>query len=51
MAKANGRFRSDRRGARIGRNFLNAIGGAPSEPDPPAPYTPPAEPAGFREND
>ncbi|MCW3008209.1 MAG: hypothetical protein JWP17_2835 [Solirubrobacterales bacterium] len=51
MAKANERFRPDRRGARIGRNFLDAIGGAPSEPDPPTPYKPPAEPAGFREND
>jgi hypothetical protein len=34
LARARERFRPDRRGARIGRQLLNAIGGAPSEPDP-----------------
>ncbi|HEY8582800.1 MAG TPA: hypothetical protein VIL49_07625 [Capillimicrobium sp.] len=36
LAKARERFRPDRRGARFGRSFLDAIGGRPSEPDPPA---------------
>lgn len=34
LARSRERFRPDRRGARIGRQLLNAIGGAPSEPDP-----------------
>ncbi|HEU4656791.1 MAG TPA: hypothetical protein VFR97_04675 [Capillimicrobium sp.] len=34
LAKARERFRPDRRGAKVGREVLNAIGGAPSEPDP-----------------
>jgi hypothetical protein len=49
LAKAQERFRSDRRGARFGRDLLNAIGGAPSEPDPPPPYKPPPEPVGHRD--
>lgn len=35
LARAEHRFRPDRRSARLSRDFLNAIGGAPSEPDPP----------------
>lgn len=34
LERARQRFRPDRRGARVGRQLLNAIGGAPSEPDP-----------------
>lgn len=34
LARAQRRFRPDRRAARLGRDLLNAIGGAPSEPDP-----------------
>ncbi len=35
--RAQHRFRPDRPGARFGNAFLNAIGGAPSLPDPPPP--------------
>jgi hypothetical protein len=35
LARARERFRADRRSARLGRRLLDAIGGAPSEPDPP----------------
>ncbi len=42
-ARAEERFRPDRRSARLGQRFLNAIGGAPSEPDPPPPYRPPSD--------
>jgi hypothetical protein len=48
LTKAQARFNVDRRGARVGSRVLDAIGGAPSEPDPPAPEAPapaPKEPA------
>jgi hypothetical protein len=34
LERSKQRFRPDRRGAKVGRGVLNAIGGAPSEPDP-----------------
>lgn len=37
LARARARYGPDTRGARFGRRFLDAIGGAPSEPDPPGP--------------
>jgi hypothetical protein len=36
-ARSEARFRDDRPGARLGREVLDVIGGAPSEPDPPPP--------------
>jgi hypothetical protein len=41
LERAKHRFRPDRPGARFGQRFLNAIGGAPSLPDPPPPYQAP----------
>lgn len=41
LERAKHRFRADRPGARFGQRFLNAIGGAPSLPDPPPPYQAP----------
>jgi hypothetical protein len=41
LERAQHRFRADRPGARFGAKFLNAIGGAPSLPDPPPPYRAP----------
>lgn len=40
LARARERFRDDRLGARAGREVLDLIGGAPSEPDPPPPVPP-----------
>ncbi|MEZ5120132.1 MAG: hypothetical protein R2736_00895 [Solirubrobacterales bacterium] len=37
LTRAQERFRPDRPGARLGRDFLNLIGGAPSLPDPEPP--------------
>jgi hypothetical protein len=41
LERAKHRFRPDRPGARFGAKFLNAIGGAPSLPDPPPSYQAP----------
>jgi hypothetical protein len=41
LERAKHRFRPDRPGALVGQKFLNAIGGAPSLPDPPPPYQAP----------
>jgi hypothetical protein len=41
LARSKERFRPDRRSARLGQDFLNAIGGKPSLPDPPPAYQAP----------
>jgi hypothetical protein len=51
LARSRERFRTDRRSVVFGRDLLNAIGGAPSEPDPPADHQPPAEPADHRKSE
>lgn len=42
LVRSRERFRADRRGARVRRELLDAIGGAPSQPDP-APVKAPTE--------
>lgn len=51
LARAKERYRPDRRSARLASDFLNAIGGKPSLPDPPPPYRAPEKEAEMAADD